>query len=521
MRRFREWLIVGLLAVVPLSSLWAQEPASSPAESPANFLFRDQFYLSPSERARHKVTAADGLLLVEKSSPEWNSKVALVTGFAPHTLRTQILKDVRSIDEAKSWMKDRKQETSVEGVPVVMLPLPLPDGSVQERFWVGNKSFSSLDQAGAEIAMAKSIVEMQGGDFQKAVALAESFKEKEEAPSQEEVRVQAQFQKEEEIALRWMDQMQIGDALYGPFQGTPSGDQILYQSFGESTWRSTNLSERKFNSVVGFWTNRLVFKGIRAPFNTIDPFVELTAAPEATSNDGGSNLDMVAGLEWRPFARMAAFENFKPVGSIPLFRFIRNYRFYVQYLERRNLKDEIANIRDFDTRLGIDIFYEWGIELPAPDQKEKAKGLESFLTNYVWGEYFGNYGWRRSNFTTDPKFRSWIMDSSVVLGLKVRALKLPPNRFNDELMLMPYFRLGLIVNGQRHNESDNRYFLAIGLRWMPFRSYQFVNNEWLLKTKIYAEYLALGKVQNFKQDDSRPWPDEDWRIGVAWSLRRF
>ena len=518
MRRLGKWLTVSLLVLVPVSG-WAQE--APPSEPPANFLFRDQFYLAPSVKARHKITSADGMLLMEQPAPEWNSKIALVTNFAPHALRTQILKDVQTLDEAKAWIQSQKKEIPFENVPVIELSIPLPQGKAQERFWVGNKSYPTFEKATAEIAMAQSVIQMQGGDFQRAVALAQQFKEQEEAPSEEEVKVRAQFQKEEEIALRWIDQLDIGNALYGPFQGTPSGDQILYQSFGESTWRSTNLAERKFNSVVGFWTNRLVFKGIRAPFNTIDPYVELTVAPEATGNDGGNQMDLVGGLEWRPFARGAFFENFRPWGSIPLLRFVRNYRFYIQYMERRNLKDEIANIRDFDTRFGIDIFYEWGIELPAPDQKEKEGGIEGFLIKYVWGEYYGNYGWRRTNFTTDAKFHSWIADNSVIFGLKVHALSLAPNRFNDELLLMPYVRMGLIVNGQHHYESDNRYFLAIGLRWMPFRSYQFVNNEWLLKTKIFAEYLALGKVQNFKQDDSRPWPDEDWRIGVGWSLRRF
>ncbi len=521
MRRPHWWFILGWLALCPSLSLLAQETASS--EPPANFLFRDQFYLSASEKVRRNATAAAGFLLVEQPDPQWNSKIAVVSGFAPKgkALRTQTLKDMQTMEEARDWLKAQKKETDFEGVPVAELPLPLPDGRVQSRFWVGNKSFPSLDQASAEIAMIQSIIRSQGGDFARAVAIAGQYSEPAEETQvpEEKPKTQAQFQQEEEWMLRWSDQLNLGEKLWGPFMGVPAGEPILYQSFGETTWRSTNLSKRDFNSQVGFWTNRIVLKGIRFPFSTIDPFVDLTVAPEATGNAGGNQLDTVFGVEWRPFVRNAWLENFKPWG-LPLLKFAKNYRFVIEYLDRRNLKDEILNIRDYDTRIGVDIFYEWGIELPPIDQG-KEKGLAGFLSTYTWGEYFGDYKWRQTNFTGEKVFNAWILDSSLTLGMKVPVMKLRPNPVNDQLLLMPYLRFGLTTNTEFSNPSDNRYFVAVGLRWMPFRDYRFANNEWLFKTKVFAEYLAIGKVQNLKQDDSRPWPDEDWRIGVAWSLRRY
>jgi len=345
--------------------------------------------------------------------------------------------------------------------------------------------------------------------------------EEKQAAAQPPAKTRAQFEKEEELMLRWADQLSIGENLWGPFQGVPAGEPILYQSFGESTWRSTNLGKTgtEFFSIVGFWTNRLVFKGIQFPFSTIDPFVEVTVAPEATGNDGGNQLDTVAGLEWRPLIRNAQLENFRPWG-LPLLKFAKNFRFIVEYYDRRNLKDEIANIHDFDIRYGVDIFYEWGVDLNPIDQAPQ-KGIPAFLADYTWGEYFGDYTWRKTNFTTEEDFNAWILDTSLMLGLKVPLVKLPPNPVNEQLMLMPYVRLGLIFNTELSNPADNRVFVAIGLRWMPFRDYRFANNEWLFKTKIFAEYLALGKVQNFKQDNSAPVEDEDWRIGINWSLRRF
>jgi len=168
----------------------------------------------------------------------------------------------------------------------------------------------------------------------------------------------------------------------------------------------------------------------------------------------------------------------------------------------------------------VDIFYEWGIDLSPIDQAS-GKGFVGFLTDYTWGEYYGNYGWRDTNFTAEENFDAFILDSSLILGLKTPPVNLPPNPINEHLILMPYFRFALIANTRLSNPTDNRYYVSVGVRWMPFRSYRFVNNEWLLKTKIFAEWLAIGKVQNLKQDDTRPHPDEDWRIGIAWSLRRF
>lgn len=518
MRLLSKWLILGWLALFFAIPLSAQEPPSS--ESPANFLFRDQFYLSPAERARHNATPINNFLVLEQPAPEWNSNIAIVSDFAPKAVRTRVLRDVQTLDQAREWLAAQKKELSFQDVPVIELSLPMPDGSVQQRYWVGNKSFSSLDRAQAEIAMVQAVIQSQGGDFSRAVTLAEEFKGAEPAPPpQKEVKTQTQFEREEEIALRWVDHLNFGEKLYGPFQGVPAGEPILYQSFGETTWRSTNLAEREFQSQVGFWTNRLVFKGIRFPFSTLDPYIELTVAPEATGNDGGNQMDTVTGLEWRPFVRNAWLENFRPWG-LPLLKWIKNYRFIVEYYDRRNLKDEIANIRDFDFRWGVDIFYEWGIELPPPDRGPN-KGFAGFLEDYTWGEYFGDYTWRDTNFTAEENFDAWILDTSLIFGFKVPLMRLPPNPVNERLMLMPYFRFGLIYNTRLANPADNRYFVAVGLRWMPFRDYRFANNEWLFKTKIFGEWLGIGKVQNFHADDSRPHPDEDWRIGVAWSLRRF
>ena len=517
--RFRTvGLILSCLFFIPSGPLSAQE--TPPAEPPANYLFRNQFYLSPAQKLQQNTFQLDNFLVVENLLPEWNSKMALVTSFASQVVRTRVLKDIQSVDQAREWIQAHKEVLDFEGVPVVALPFASPDGQAQKAYWVGQKSFDSFDRAAAEITMTKTLTEVQGGDFHRAVKLAEEFEEPEPVPSVEEVKARAQFKKEEEIAFKWMDQLDIGEELYGPFHGVPAGEPILWQSFGEGSYRTTNLAVRKFNSVVSYWTQRLVFKGVRFPLNTLDPFIELTTALETTGNDGGSQLDTSAGFEWRPLARNAWLENFRP-GGIPLLKFAKNYRFYLQYFNRRNLKDEIANIRDEDFRVGWDIYYEWGIDLTPPGEKPET-GWIGLLKEYSWGEYFGNYGWRHTNFTTEENYDAWILDSSLIFGFKTPALRVPHNPINDELVLMPYVKFALTSNTEFSNPFDNRVYVSVGVRWMPFRSYEFQNNEWLFKTKFFAEYLALGKVQYLKQEnDNRPLPDEDWRIGINFSFRRF
>lgn len=513
---------VFFLLVLPVCLGAAQEAVPSPES--ADFLFRDQFYLSPSHQARAKIVPSGGIFLIEQTStPEWNSKVAVVTDFAPggKGLRTQALKDIQSVDQAREWIEANKKELSFEGVPIIQLNFPLPGEGTKEKFFVGNRAFNSFDEASAQVAMIQSLTEAQGGNFETARQQAEKFVPEEESPlpGVGKKEYQAQFEKEEEIALRWADQIDLGEKLWGPFHGDPQGEPLLYQSFGESSWRSTNLTKNDFRSVLGFWTNRIVFRGIRFPVMTIDPYVELTVAPEATGNDGANQIDLVAGIEWRPFGRTAFLENTRP-GGFEALKFIRNYRFYMAYYNRRNLKDEIAGIRDFDFRAGFDIFYEWGIELPPIDQAPNT-GFSGLIHDYFWGEYFGNYAWRDTNFASSENFDAWILDTSLTLGLKTPPIPFAQNSLIPSRVLMPYIRFALIENERIPNLAENRYSVIAGIRWMPFRDYRFANNEWLFKMKIFGEYLAIGKVQQMKTDHSAPDPDEDWRIGFAWSLRRF
>ena len=120
----RGVILIFFFLLLPALSLPADEspapesPTVTSAEPPVHTLFRDQFYLSPVQKLRHNTFQADGFLLIERPTPEWNSGISIVSGFARGALRTRVLKDVQTVEQAKDWIKKEKQTTAFEGVPI-------------------------------------------------------------------------------------------------------------------------------------------------------------------------------------------------------------------------------------------------------------------------------------------------------------------------------------------------------------------------------------------------------------------
>ena len=487
-----------------------------PPAAPLPNVFAEQFLMSPDLRLRYPTSELKGFVFVETPERETKTNYSIVTHFGGSAIRTQALPGLKDLQEARKWIEDHLKTSEFEGAEIRELPLPTRDGKTKNRYWVGQQSFSTPEDARAHIALVKSVAEIQGGDFTTMVKEAESALRSPEEELPMEI-TPAQFEREEKVFLKLLDQLDIGNEAYGPFMGETVGEPVLWQSFGETSWRMTNLDKRNFSDQVGFWTNRLVIKGIRFPFNTVDPFVEMTGALESNGTDGASHLDLSAGLEWRPFARNPTVYNYRP-WTLPLLEFIRNYRVYIQYFDRKNLKDEITGIKDYDFRAGVQIFYEWGIDLPGADEEAPSSAVD-YLRRYVWGEYFGDYHWEKTDFTLEDDFNAFIANSSVILGFRFPGIPLPPNYVNEELVIMPYFRFEHVNNSSFSFRYQNQYFVSVGARWMPFRNYRFKDNEWLFKTKVFAEFVGVGLVQNPKQDDDTP--DYDLRFGVSFSHRRF
>ncbi|MBI3317410.1 MAG: hypothetical protein HYZ85_05370 [Candidatus Omnitrophica bacterium] len=493
--------------------------SSKTAEPPSPNLFAEQFFMKPSERLPYRITELKGLLIVESENPQALVKYSVVTDFGKGALRTQQLQGLKDIKEIRVFLDENLKTAEFEGVEIKRLVFQTKDRE-KRIYWVGHRAFDSAETAKAQIVLVQSIAETQGLNFSEMVKGAKDAMRVPEQEEPVEIKTPAQFQKEEELFLKFADQLDIGNEMFGPFQGEGTSEPITWQSFGETTWRATNLDRNRFNAQVGFWTNRLVFKGIKAPLSSIDPYVEATTALESHGKDFSSHLDLFAGAEWRPFARNPWFYNYRPAG-LPLLDWVRNYRLYVQYGDRKNLKDEIQDSKDYEIIYGVQIYYEGGIDLP-PVSEGPPSGFGDYLREYGWWEYFGNYRFEKTNFTSQEDFNAWILNSSIHLGLKLPGIPLPDVSPLDEIVLMPYLRFEHVNNTEFSFSYQNQYFLAAGIRWMPFRTYRFKENEWLSKTKLFAEYVGVGDTQYAKQDgEPKDAIEHDLRFGVSISQRRF
>lgn len=504
---------------------FAQEP---PPEPPINYLFRDSFYAPPTLKLKYDIYESTGFLLIRDKKRGGNSEFAVITNFDDPIIESRVLKNIRSIDAVGSYLEKNTRKIIFERIPIKEIPLIAKDGTTAPRYWVGQRAFDSLDQAKAKIIEVKTAIETNGGNFDRSVELINEFFPEEPAPTPEEI--QANYMAEEEMVLKLLDWLDVGEENnYGPLGLVPGhvlgvaiGESLLWQSFGESTFRWTNLDRAGFNDQVGYFTNRIVLKGIRFIGEpTIDPFVEVTVPLESQGANHTKRLELIAGLEYRPFSRIDFFENFNYEGLYFL-KFVRNYRFYVQYLERKNVTDEITGSPDTDLRAGVDVFYEWGVDLDLPWVVPQRDNIVDWIHQYVWGEYFGNYNWRDTNFSSVDGYHAWIYNSTVTFGIKWPSIPLPDNPVNPELLLMPYIRFEHITVPRRSELSfDNRIFVAAGVRWMPFRSYQFEHNEWLFKTKLFAEYVGVGGVHHPGGANPDDVPNRDWRAGINVSFKRY
>ena len=483
-------------------------------------LFAEHFFTPASQKLDHKINEVRGFPVLKTHSREQNAEYSIVTDFGGGVVKSRYLSGLRDMKAVDDFVKKNSKTATFEGVEIRQLSVPAAKGKATDFFWVGDKAFATPEAATAEIVSVKTMVETQGGNFTESVRAAPVYVPEAEKPI--EVKTPAQFKKEEELILKFTDQMGIGEKMFGVFQGVPCGENITWQSFGETSWRLTNLAANHFDTQVGYWTNRLVFKGIRFPLHTIDPFVETTISMQSDSADYASNLQLFAGLEWRPLARNAWLYNFRPFGDIPILEWMRNYRFYIKYGDRKNIKGEITNSKDYDLIWGVQCYYEWGTELPPLDEGKPEK-FTDYIRQYVWGEYFGDYYVSKTNFSSVKGFNAFIANSSIIMGIKLPGIPLPHNYINDELVFMPYLRFEHVNNASYSFWYQNQYFLAAGLRWMPFRTYRWKENEWLSKTAVFGEYVGVGGTQRVKQatGEAPLIPTYDLRFGVKFSSRRF
>ncbi len=493
-------------------------PASSGAQSPN--LFAQQFFLSSAQQVNQQTYLIDGFAFLETPDQAHNSRYSIITDFGKKMVKSQVVPGLQSVPDIKTWLKDHVESSDYQGVEIRKISLPVADQGEKPRYWIGQKSFLDLDHAKQEIEQLKAVIEAQGGDISKAAREAQEFYKAPEDEGTAEIGCGSNCQKEEAIMVAILEKMDFGDKLFGPLQGTTTGEPIIWRSFGETAWRKTVFESETYSAAVGYWTNQVVFEGLKFPLHTIDPYLEITTALDSTGIDFKSNMIGTVGAEWRPLARNPWLVNFQPYG-IPLLEWARNIRFYTQYSNRWNIKGEILNARNYDLQAGISLFYEFGIDLPPIDQGGPTK-MSEYIREYVWGELYGNYYYSKTGFSSEDDYDALIANSSITLGFKTPAVHLPDNVFFDQIVLMPYMRFEHVNNDQFSFPYSNRYFVAAGVRWMPFRTYKHKNNEWLAKLKVFGEYAGIGDAQNVKQDEEAPNAiTHDLMFGVKFSSNRY
>ncbi|MBI4971558.1 MAG: hypothetical protein HZC17_06950 [Candidatus Omnitrophica bacterium] len=285
----------------------------------------------------------------------------------------------------------------------------------------------------------------------------------------------------------------------------PEEDWYLYQVVGETTYRNTNLESRSFNAQVAYFDNRIVIRGLKFLGSSIDPYIEANVRGDTTDATFNNTVDVMAGIEYRPFRLN------KKLAESPWTDWIRNFRSYVVYDKREPIKDIIVFSNDHDVEMGFDFFKEWGIDMPKEGDKD----------TWLWGELFMNNRFRKTDFTINDHYDGFIFNNAGKIGLKFPRIPLPKNPLNDEMVFWPYVFFDQVSTSAISANYENRYYIGAGMRLMPFRAYRFLNSQWLFRTKIFGEYIAFGGVQNTKTEPPSSVPDRDYRVGINFSLNRF
>ena len=509
----RIFFIFSLLLLTASLGIAKEADTSLPSES----LLRDMFVLNHNAKVERDVYEVEGFVLVYHPAPDWNSSYSIVTGFKGDVLTTHILKNVNSVEDARKYFLKHVKSHHVSGVNIRELYLEAKTGPGVKLFWIGNRAFRTLKDAQKSVAVLKKNIEAQGGSFKKALNKMREVSK--EPPPPPKPGKPARAELEEKYAFKALDWLGFTEYLYGPFYSEPSGEKILYQSTFETTYRTTNFSKKDFNALTGYWSHRIVLRGIRfIGGTTVDPYIEAVPSWQSDPSDFATNLEVSAGLEWRPLIRNAFLQNYQPYG-LPVLDWIRNTRVFLVYSQRKNLKDKFDDdVITNNLRAGVELFKEWGVELPSLDVMT---GENPYFkkSDLLWGEMFLQYFYNKTNFSGEPDYQSIQNTEALKIGIKLPRFPLPDNPINQEFLLMPYFVFENNVNHEHDFFFQNRFYYGYGLRWMPFRDYRFANNEWLFKTKVFFEYypeIHYGQAKPVSET-----PEQDIRFGLNMSLKRF
>ncbi|MBI4398639.1 MAG: hypothetical protein HY586_05895 [Candidatus Omnitrophica bacterium] len=485
----------------------ANSEESSDPKAPALSGFQSGFYISHELRLKYPTYDCLDFILIQQREDGWNSLFSVVTGSSDGVLETRILKGIQTVDEAREYFEKYAKPFTYEGVTVQEVTLVNKSQELYKLYFVGQIAFSSLKDAQQAIDAVKKEITAADGDFaasvEEAKRYAASFTGEEYVveKTSEPIPIKPNFQEEEDIFFGIYDGVNPR-RFWGKY---PEEDWYVYQAVGETTYRNTNLDSRSFNAQVGYFNNRIVMRGLKFFGSSVDPYIEATVRFETNDLNFNNTVDFMAGAEYRPFRLN------KTLANSVWTDWIRNFRVYVIYAQREPIKDIIAGSRDHDVEAGFDYFKEWGIDMPKEGEKD----------TWLWGELFMDNHFLKTDFSTDDDFSAFIFNNAGKIGFKFPRIPLPKNPINDELVFMPYCFFDQVANSGHSFFYQNRYFIGAGMRVMPFRSYRFLNSQWMFRLKIFGEYIGYGGAQYSKAEPPSSVPDRDYRVGLNISLNRF
>jgi hypothetical protein len=261
-------------------------------------------------------------------------------------------------------------------------------------------------------------------------------------------------------------------------KGLDIGENFAFLTFGDWSYRQTNIYRKNYDYTGGWSYARLVWRSKVVPLGI---YVSGVIANSNCDKTWENNYVVGVGVE------RYIFEDEESVSGLP-----GNIRFYFEYLRIGYTKEKGVNwFPSYDLRVGFDIYKDYGIG-------------RNKLNRLSWAEIWGNLGWQKTNFYIENY-------NSIVVGLNVKAgFRLPKN---TPFSLMPYGVADVSWVGRHDFYWQNRGLIGIGLRIMPFAK---AKSELLNRLKIFTEYFFT--VEYFKDKPAGYIPGYDFRVGVIYSI---
>ena len=179
----------------------AVQPAAQ--VKPVVNLFAEQFFAPASQKLDHKMNEVRGFPILKTHSREQDAEFSIVTDFGGGAVKSRHLSGLKDLKAIDAYIKQNLKTANFEGVEIRQLPIPNAKSQAADFFWVGERAFSSAEEAMTAIIASKTNVELQGGNFAESVRAAPVYIPEAEKPI--EVKTPAQFQKEEELILKFTD----------------------------------------------------------------------------------------------------------------------------------------------------------------------------------------------------------------------------------------------------------------------------------------------------------------------------